>query len=65
MVILADKKAGEPGPDVDYPMGTVNFLANERLKTPADGLSKFGKDETKDNGKENGLKKQEEKEAKK
>ncbi len=62
MEILAGIKAGEPGHDGAYPKGTLNFLVNERLKILAEGLNKFGKDEAKDNGREKGSKKQEEKE---
>jgi lon-related putative ATP-dependent protease len=65
MEILTDKKAGEPGADGTYPKGSVNFLVNGRLKALAEGLSKFGKDEPKENGKEKESKKQEDKEGKK
>jgi ATP-dependent Lon protease len=64
MEILTGIKAGEPGHDGTYPKRTVNFLVNERLKILAEGLTKFGKDETKDNSREKGSKKQEEKEVK-
>jgi hypothetical protein len=37
-------------------------MVNERLKALAKGLNKFGKDETKDNGREKGLKNHNEKE---
>jgi len=65
MEILTGKKAGEPSPDGSYPKGTVNFLVNERLKVLAEGLSKFGKDVAKENGKEKKGGNQEEKEGKK
>jgi lon-related putative ATP-dependent protease len=40
--ILTGKKAGEPKEDRNYPKGTINALVNEKLKSLAKGLKKFG-----------------------
>jgi len=51
---LIDKTAREPDLAGNYPKGTGTFFVNERLKAIAEGLSKFGKDEIMENGKEKG-----------
>jgi lon-related putative ATP-dependent protease len=52
--ILTGKKAGEIKADGTYPKGTINYLVNERLKSLAEGLGKFGKEDNKNNGKGKG-----------
>jgi len=49
--ILTDKKAGQVNPEGTYPKGTINYLVNQKLKELAEGLSKFGKTNNKDNEK--------------
>jgi lon-related putative ATP-dependent protease len=43
--ILTGKKAGEIQADGTYPKGTIDYLVNDKLKTLAEGLKKFGNDE--------------------
>ncbi|MBW1801027.1 MAG: AAA family ATPase [Deltaproteobacteria bacterium] len=43
--ILTGKKAGAQKADGTYPRGTVNDLVNQKLKTLAEGLKKFGEEE--------------------
>ena len=43
--ILTGKSAGTPKADGSYPKGTINYLVNEKLKSLAEGLSKFGKED--------------------
>jgi ATP-dependent Lon protease len=40
--ILTGKPGGELGADGNYPEGTINYLVNEKLKSLAEGLKKFG-----------------------
>ena len=49
--ILTDKKAGQANPDGTYPKGTINALVNQKLKELAEGLTKFGKANNKENEK--------------
>jgi lon-related putative ATP-dependent protease len=51
--ILTGKKAGEIKEGGAFPKGTINSLVNERLKDLAEGLGKFGREEEKENNKEN------------
>jgi lon-related putative ATP-dependent protease len=43
--ILTGKPGGELGADGTYPEGTINYLVNEKLKSLAEGLKKFGAEE--------------------
>jgi len=43
--ILTGKAAGEMQPGGTYPKGTINGLVNEKLKSLAEGLKKFGGEE--------------------
>ena len=45
--ILTGKEAGQLGTDGKYPNGTINALVNEKLKSLAEGLKKFGEEEEK------------------
>jgi hypothetical protein len=40
--ILTGVSAGERGKKGSYPKGTVNFLADKKLRELAEGLAKFG-----------------------
>ncbi len=51
MEILTDKKAGQANTGGRYPKGTINYLVNERLQQLAYGLTKFGKEDNKQNNK--------------
>ncbi|MFC1868270.1 Lon protease family protein, partial [Thermodesulfobacteriota bacterium] len=55
--ILTGKKAGEAKPDGAYPKETINYLANGTLMKLAEGLSKFGKENEKEDGNKNNVKK--------
>ncbi|MFC1534957.1 Lon protease family protein [Thermodesulfobacteriota bacterium] len=55
--ILTDKKAGIVQADGTYPKGSINFLVNRKLMELAEGLSKFGKENNKGNGKKKSAKK--------
>jgi ATP-dependent Lon protease len=50
--ILTGKEAGPLGPDGKYPNGTINSLVNEKLKSLAEGLKKWGEEEKKEEKKE-------------
>jgi ATP-dependent Lon protease len=43
--ILTGKPGGELQADGAYPEGTINYLVNEKLKSLAEGLKKFGEEE--------------------
>jgi predicted ATP-dependent protease len=43
--ILTGKPGGELGADGNYAEGTINYLVNEKLKSLAEGLKKFGEEE--------------------
>jgi len=43
--ILTGKPGGELQADGTYPEGTINYLVNEKLKSLAEGLKKFGGEE--------------------
>jgi ATP-dependent Lon protease len=43
--ILTGKPGGELQADGTYPEGTINYLVNEKLKSLAEGLKKFGEEE--------------------
>jgi predicted ATP-dependent protease len=45
--ILTGMPAGELKPDGTYPKGSINYLVNEKLKSLAEGLKKFGEEEEK------------------
>jgi ATP-dependent Lon protease len=45
--ILTGKEAGQLQTDGTYPKGTINDLVNEKLKSLAEGLKKFGEEEEK------------------
>ena len=62
--ILTDKKAGKANPDGSYPKGTINYLVNQKLMELAEGLSRFGKNNNKEDGKkrDRGKKRKEKKE---
>jgi lon-related putative ATP-dependent protease len=45
--ILTGKEAGQLGTDGNYPKDTINYLVNEKLKSLAEGLKKFGEEEEK------------------
>ena len=49
--ILTGKKAGQIKADGTYPNNTINFLVDKKLKELAEGLSKFGKDNNRDDEK--------------
>ena len=55
--ILTGKKAGESKADGTYPKGTVNYLINEKLMSLAEGLSKFGKENNREDGQKRNVKK--------
>ena len=46
--ILTGKKAGVRKKDGSYPKGSIYALVDERLKSLAEGMIRFGKDDTKD-----------------
>ena len=46
--ILTGVPAGAKNGATEYPKGTVNFLVNEKLKSIASSLKKFGAEEAKD-----------------
>jgi ATP-dependent Lon protease len=48
MEILTGKQSGEMKADGTYPKGTINDLVNEKLKSLAEGLKKFGEEEKKE-----------------
>jgi len=54
--ILTGKKAGEKKADGTYPKGTINALVNDKLKSLAEGLKKFGEEEEKKEEKGKGKK---------
>jgi lon-related putative ATP-dependent protease len=61
--ILTDKKAGEINPDATYPKGTINYLVNRKLMELAEGLSRFGKENNKEDGKNKKSKKEDKKKS--
>jgi ATP-dependent Lon protease len=48
--ILTDKKAGERKQDGTYPKGSINDLADRKLKELAEGIKNFGNDRNKKEG---------------
>jgi len=55
--ILTDKKAGQLNPGATYPKGTINYLVNQKLMELAEGLSRFWKENNKEDEKKKGQKK--------
>jgi hypothetical protein len=55
--ILTDKKAGHQNPDSTYPKGTINYLVNQKLMELAEGLSRFEKENNKEDENKKGQKK--------
>ena len=55
--ILTGKKAGDSKADGTYPKDTVNSLINEKLMSLAEGLSKFGKENNREEGQKRNVKK--------
>jgi ATP-dependent Lon protease len=43
--ILTGKPGGDLQADGTYPAGSINYLVNEKLKSLAEGLKKFGEEE--------------------
>ena len=57
MEILTDMKAGELRKDGTYPKGTINYLVDQKLRELAEGLKRFGEEDTKAEKKTKGQKK--------